>query len=273
MAYVLLLYDTLEKELARDIKEFLIEIGVENLKMIPMEPDRGLTLQDKEAHYIESAIGAIFIITPGSERLGKLFPSPSVTEEMGQAKQKFEKYPERIIYWVDKRCNLQSIDQRSYIPFDRDDIRSITEAFTLLVKNLKHSGLLMIGQKEPLKTPQIDIPELIKSIGTLLTKICVDLSKVPNGAMGNNKFDQHLKDEYLMTDQNINLVKRDLLSKNLVTLRTSQSPFGISANWWVLSDLGWEIVRNTTPPFERELSLAMNRALESVKKKLRERSD
>lgn len=30
MAYVLLLYDTLEKDLARDIKEFLIEIGVEN---------------------------------------------------------------------------------------------------------------------------------------------------------------------------------------------------------------------------------------------------
>ncbi len=269
MTNILLLYDTLEKDLARDVNDFLNEIGIDNIIRIPMEPDLGLTLQDKEAHHIESSGGAIFIITPGSERLGKVFPSPSVAEEIGQAKQKFKKYPERIIYLLDKRCNLQAIDQRSYISFDRNDIRSIIEALTLLVRNLKISGLLMMGQNKAPEASKIDIAELLKSIAPLLIKICVDLSKVPNGAMENSKFDLHLKKDYLMNDQNINLVKRDLQSKGLVSLQTIPNPLPV--NWWVLTDLGWEIVRSTTQPFERDLSLAMNRALEEVRKKLREK--
>lgn len=74
MGYMLLLYDTNEKDLARDIKEFLNEIGVEDIKMIPMEADRGLTLQGKEAHYIESAIWSGFSNYSRIDKTRKIVP-------------------------------------------------------------------------------------------------------------------------------------------------------------------------------------------------------
>ena len=203
MGYMLLLYDTNEKDLARDIKEFLNEIGVEDIKMIPMEADRGLTLQGKEAHYIESAIGAVFLITPGSTRLEKLFPSPSVSVELGQTKQRFKKYPERVLYLVDRKCELPSIEQRCYIPFDRNDIRSIVGSLTLFVRNLKESGLITGKRIKPMETPGIDIPKLAKSLRPRLKEVCMDLSEVANGAMEDNQFDHHLKNKYSMKDQNI----------------------------------------------------------------------
>lgn len=82
MGNLLLLYDTIEKDLARDFKDLLTELNME-INMIPLSPNLGKTLQSKEGHYFDSVDGAIFLITPGSERMGKLFPSPSVADEMG----------------------------------------------------------------------------------------------------------------------------------------------------------------------------------------------
>jgi len=139
MNNILLLYDTQEEDLARDFKDLLAELDIE-VSMIPLSSNKGKTLQEKEEHYFDFADGAIFIITSGSNRLGKTFPSPSVCEEMGQAKRKFKDKPEKIIYLVDKKCTIPTIDQKSYIPFDRENIRSIVKAITLFIKDLKLAG-------------------------------------------------------------------------------------------------------------------------------------
>ncbi len=104
MTNLLLLYDLTEKDLARDIKDFLEELNVGSIKMIALSADKGLTLEDKKRHYFEEADGALFIITPGSERLWSVYPSPSVSHEMGQAKQKFKEKPASVIYLVDNKC-------------------------------------------------------------------------------------------------------------------------------------------------------------------------
>lgn len=110
MNNILFLYDTKEEDLARDFKDFFNELNI-NIEMIPLAPNKGKTLQDKEEHYFDSADGAIFLITPRIEN----FPSSSVSDEMGQAKQKFKDKPEKVIYLVDKNCTVQVIDQKPYI--------------------------------------------------------------------------------------------------------------------------------------------------------------
>ncbi len=51
MGSVLLLYDTIAKDLARDFKDLLTELDI-GIKMIPLAADLGKTLQSKEEHYI-----------------------------------------------------------------------------------------------------------------------------------------------------------------------------------------------------------------------------
>ncbi len=124
MSKILLLYDTTEEDLVRDFKDLLDELNL-STSMIPLSPDMGLTLEDKEEYYLKDASGIIFIITPGSERLGSMYPSPSVTHEMGQVKEKFKEKPSNVIYLVDNKCNLPAIDQKSYNLFNRNDMRSV----------------------------------------------------------------------------------------------------------------------------------------------------
>lgn len=236
MSVILFLYDTTEKDLARDFVDSLKEIGVENIKMIPSSPDLGLTLQDKEKHYLDSADGMIFLITPGSERLGQLFPSPSVSDEMGQAKQIFKREPERIMYLVDKECKIQAIDQRCYIPFDRVNIRSVLEAITLLVKNLKQSGLFMEKKTEHKETPYLDIPKLSESIDEKIKQIiCVDFANEPDGIISVVNF-FNLESKYKLTTKSMNFIKRSLLSKRLVQ-------YTKNGLYLYLTNIGWKLVR------------------------------
>ncbi|MEW6600062.1 MAG: hypothetical protein AB1499_03750 [Nitrospirota bacterium] len=137
MNNILLLYDTQEEDLARDFKDFLSELEI-YIKMIPLAPNKGKTLQDKEEHYFDYAAGTIFLITPRTESS----PSSSVSHEMGQACQKFRYTPHKVIYLVDKNCTVPTIDQKSYIGFDRDNIRSVIKAITSLIKELKQAGWL-----------------------------------------------------------------------------------------------------------------------------------
>lgn len=74
MAKLLLLYDTMETDFARDVEAFLRELGLD-VVMIPLSPDMGKTLQEKEKHYFAQGVGAVFLLTPGSERNGKPYPS------------------------------------------------------------------------------------------------------------------------------------------------------------------------------------------------------
>jgi len=141
VAKILLLYDTQEDDLARDVGDLVTQLGCE-IVMIPKSADRGKTRQAKEDAYFSAAAGAIFLITPGSMRDQKLFPSPSVADEMGRAREFFKTTPEKITYLVQKGCQIQSVDQRCYISFERENMRSVLSAITSLIRNLKTAGLL-----------------------------------------------------------------------------------------------------------------------------------
>lgn len=253
MSSILFLYDTQEKDLARDFVDLLTELDLD-IEMIPLSPDLGKTLQAKEEHYFDSVEGVIFLITPGSERMGKLFPSPSVSDEMGQAKQKFKNKPERVIYLVDTICNIQAIDQKSYIPFNRKDIRKIIEAFTLLIKNLKQAGLLGKEKIQPRETPGIDIVKYSEMIESTLKEICIDLSGQPNGFIGIADFDGLLKTKYRKNNRDINFIKRDLQTKGLITYFQTQTPFYYAG--WQVTNIGFELVRY-------ELEIEKKKALNS----------
>jgi hypothetical protein len=235
MKSILLLYDTQEEDLARDFKDFLNELEV-NVEMIPLAPNKGKTLQDKEEHFFDSADGAIFLITPRIESS----PSSSVSHEMGQAKQKFKNKPEKVIYLVDKNCTVSTIDQKSYIKFDRDNIRSIIKAITSLIKDLKLAGWLGNKQEEQKEASVIDIAKYAESIDEFLKKICIDLSKQPNGFITFTEFDKLLQFKHNMNQQDINFAKIDLTKKELAAYRPIPplSPTGLQ-----LIGKGWELVR------------------------------
>lgn len=241
MGSVLLLYDTIEKDLARDFKDLLTELNME-INMIPLSPNLGKTLQSKEGHYFDSVDGAIFLITPGSERMGKLFPSPSVADEMGQAKQKFKNKPERVTYLVDANCNIQAIDQKSYIQFNRKDIRTVLEAITLLIKDLKQSGLFRKKKIEQRETPGIDIAKYSESVDEKLKKLCFDLSDKPSGFIISTDFDNLLKTKYKMSNRDVNFIKRDIQTKGLVAYYQSNTRSSYAG--WRLSNIGFELVRH-----------------------------
>lgn len=244
MANLLLLYDTKERDLARDFKDLLEEFNIGTITMIPLSLDRGFTLEDKERHYFDSVEGALFIITPGSERLGSLYPSPSVTHEMGQAKQKFQKKPECVMYLVDELCNLPAIDQKTYIGFKRDDIRSAIAAMTQLIKNLKAASLF---RTTPIPTQTIqpvkkfDLNAFSVSLGDQIRNVLFDMSNSPNGYISDADLTTLLMQKYNLNVQDINFLKRDLESYKVVIHSVTDKPFFMNS-WW-LSDLGWGVVR------------------------------
>jgi len=242
MGNILLLYDSKEKDLVRDIYDLLKELNIDGISMISVSPDRGLSLEDKEGHYFDSAAGAIFVITPGSERFGSFFPSPSVSHEMGQAKQKFQKKPESVIYLVDQNCNLPAIDQQVYITFNRGDIRSVISAITQLIKDLKMAGLFRtapIPTEVKTQSPKINIKEFSENIDEKKKQVLISISNIKNGSVSDFDFDKLLIADHNMKTQDMNFLKRDLLSLNVIT----QQWFQGLGTYWNLTDLGWEIIR------------------------------
>src|SRR2546427_482974 len=73
---------------------------------------------------------------------GGASPAPSVVEEMGRAREFFKSTPEKVMSLVEKGCQIQAVDQRSYVPFDRENMRSVLSAVTGLLRNLKAAGFL-----------------------------------------------------------------------------------------------------------------------------------
>lgn len=244
MANLLLLYDTNDSDIARDFRDLLTELNVGNVVMIPLSPDKTLTLEEKEQRNFKSADGALFIITPGSQRLGKLYPSPSVALEMGQAKTQFQNKPECVIYLVDDKCILPSIDQKPYISFKRDDIRSILSALIQLLKNIKSAGLFRTTpiptQVQPQSKP-FDINAFTKGLDRLVIDALFDISNKPKGLIDDKDLTALLAGTYKLTMQQINFLKRDLELFKVVTHSIATTPHYYDL-WW-LSDLGWSVVR------------------------------
>ncbi len=84
------IYDTNDKDLARDFKDFISELDFE-VTMIPLSPDFGKTLQSKEEHYFESVDGTIFLITPGSIGAEKHFPLLALQMKWGRRNKNLSK--------------------------------------------------------------------------------------------------------------------------------------------------------------------------------------
>ncbi len=248
MHKLLLLYDITEKDLARDFQDLFRELSLE-VNMIATAPNLGLTLEAKERHYFDQAEGAVFLITPGSKRHGIDNPSASVADEMGHAKRRFGKEPERIIYLVDKACSIQAVDQRAYVAFDRGDIRSIVDAITQVIRNLKTAGL--VGQREipPRETPSVDIKAVTSSTPSHLRQVCLDLADKPSGAMLLTDLYSHLTDVRALSQTDANFAVGDLQTNGLATYVTP-------GHFIQLTALGWNLVRHVRgePRFLLDLS-------------------
>jgi len=237
MSNLLLLYDTTEKDLARDFVDLLKEIELDDIKTISWSPDRGRTLYGKEKYYFDSADGMIFLITPGSVRDEKAFPSPSVNVEMGLATEKFRKNPERLIYLVEKGCSIPSIDQRCYIHFNREKIRSILGALTQLVRDLKQAGLF-IKKTEHKETPDVDIHKLSDSIKDNIKQIiCNDLAKKRRYVITENEFFS-LGSKYGLETRDMNFVIDDLISNRLIEIKELNNK-----TYFRLTKIGWKLAR------------------------------
>jgi hypothetical protein len=250
---ILLLYDMKEKDLARGIQDFLEALELEVLN-VPLAPDQGKTLQGKEETHFKEAEGAVFLITPGCERDGALLPSPSVADEMGRAKQRFGAYPERVIYLVDKTCRIQSVDQKSYISFDRSDMRSVLEALTGLVGDLSAAGLVGQRKARPHQAPAVDIAKVAKEIPEQLRQVCAELSRLPNGAARYEDFTKMIEEKLGLSVQQTNFAVRDLQLKGLVTFESAPPP--ATFEFFTLTGVGWELARHEMKRSESMLSLA-----------------
>lgn len=244
MANILLLYDTTEKDIARDFQDLFEEFNIGSITMIPLSPNNGFTLEEKEKYHFDSANGAVFIITPGAERLGQIYPSPSVTHEMGQAKQKFKDKPESVIYLVDEKCKLPVVDQRAYINFNRGEIRSVLTALTQLIKELKTAGLFRTTPipTQVAKEPKIDLQSLIKNLGGQKIDVLFDISNRLNGTISDDDLNTLLTQKYKLSIQDLNIWKQDLASFGLIVQNITTEPY--YSNFWWLTMPGWQVVRS-----------------------------
>ena len=241
MSRVLLLYDIDDRDFARDIADLLGALDVD-VVMIPRAPDGGTTLQQKEASYFASVDAALFLLTPGSERHGKKYPSPSVADEMGQARERFGSEPWRVIYFVDSECAVQAVDQKAYVGFTRSDHRSVIEAVRMLVLALKDAGVIATQvPAAPEKPPEVDARALAGVLSPHQRELLLQMSRAPSGSLFYHDF-VALAGRVHGNPTDGNLTVRELLGGGLVSYAPGIQGVGgtASAN---LSGLGWEVVR------------------------------
>ena len=232
---LLFLYDLKEKDLVRDLRSFLETLGVENINMIPLEESQGLSLEEKEKHNFKGAFAALFLITPGSQRDGKWYPSPSVSVEVGIAKKQFEKFPQRVFYLVSSNCEISAVDQKCRISFSNGDARSIIEALTLLIKEMRMAGVVPPIQNLEKQIQQtFDFATFFHGLGDQLRGIVFDVAEFPNGTVLDFEFRKILQGQYGLDARSINFVLQDLQRSQLVTY---QNPY------WFLASLGWSVAK------------------------------
>ena len=239
MGYFLLLYDTTERDLARDFKDLMEELGVET-QMIPLAPGRGDTLQEKERRLFVKAQGAVFLVTPGATRHEMSYPSPSVTDEMGMARVLFRDRPASIIYLVDESCEIQSVDQTAHIRFKRDDIRSVVSAVTQLIRELRAGGE-SISVGESTGSPVADIGVATRRIAPILRSICQEIRRLPGATIGYLALEDLLAKKHGMGRLEIGLTEKDLVHHGLLVYERP-SPDLVAC--WKLTALGQQVAQH-----------------------------
>lgn len=243
MTYLALLYDFTESDLARDLEDLLVEFNIGPVKRMALTPSRGRTLDEKETDFLKDSSGVVFLITPGSKRTDKDYPSPSVNHELGQSKQLFSAMPQRVIYLVETGCDLPVIDQKTRIHFTRTDMRSVIAAVTMLVKELKAAGFfptasVQAAAKENQKRPSLD--EIIEKLGARGEQVIMEISKLDHGRILDTTLTKVLSEKLHSDMTKVNLMKRNLWSIGVLNKFVVTSS---AYNFWEISDLGWEVVK------------------------------
>lgn len=243
---LLLLHDTAEKDLARDLREFL-ELFELEVVMIVDSPELDATLQNKENQLFKGVSAAVFLLTKGATRAGVAYPSPSVTHEMGQAQQLFMGAPGLVVYLLEHGCSVPAIDQKPYVQFDRSDMRSVLGALIKLVATLRASGVILAGEtalpeKATQPSPGIDVRAVAGKISDEIKAVAEDMSGQLNGMFEYIGFTKHLQQKYGMDMQRVNFLLGDLQTHGLAQYYPPKQ-LGQYA-FFGLTSLGWQVVRH-----------------------------
>ena len=141
--------------------------------------------------------------------------------------------PQNVVYLVEKGCKLPAVDQKTYIPFDRTNMRSIVEALALLFRGLKEAGVFRSNQL-PEAMPAVkefDFEAFFSSLPANIRQIVHDLSNSPSGVMSDVDFRKHLKEKRSLTDQDANFAMRAVESFGVAVHRVQQQN-NLSWNLW-----------------------------------------
>jgi hypothetical protein len=234
---VLLLHDHGARELARDLAELLGALQLPT-RRIEVSADKGLTLDGKELEYLSSANAVIFLLTPGSERSGALYPSPSVSHEMGQVKQLFKNERARkVIYVVDSRCSLPAIDQKARREFTAGDTGSVIRMCQGVVQDLVAGGILRLGSgsQATARVAQPDDERIWKRLPDTLLALVMKVSEADNQLMSMDSYKHWARWDVKLDASHVNLALQDVQRWGLA--QVGQLSF-IS-----LTSLGWAVVR------------------------------
>lgn len=258
MTKLLLLYDTKETDLARDFQDLLSEV-IEKPTMIPLSPDYGHSLKHKEDNYFNTHNGALFLITKGAQRDGKWYPSPSLADEMGRAREKYPDEKKRF-YLVEKDCHIQAIDPKCYIPFDRNDVRKIIQALILLFRNLKASGFLDNKQQQKInQNIERQNPEQIyKNLDKDIKNVIVEISHQTDGAMTGDYISSFLQTKHGKKTQDINIIINDIKRSPLINYDPQ-----FNSSFFRLTPLGWEVIKI----YKKDQPQGLVELIEKVKRK------
>lgn len=235
----LLLYDTRNLDLARDIKDFCVSLDVQ-VDLIPMKANSQATLGDKEMRYINNCTAAIFLVTPQDDQ-GAI--SDSVIWELGQLRQKFSATPEKVIVLADETCRFPPVEQKPRNQFRTGDCGSVVRALTLLIEDLKTAGLVNSGavDGEQNRDETISLEKASQVPG--LMEAVVFMSTQPDTAIWQTELDARLRSELKLSQQQFNFVLDDLSRYDLARKNWERISYDESDWRWRLSRKGLDLAR------------------------------
>ncbi len=242
--YALILHDLAEKEFAKEFKAFLEELLGFAWTLIAYEPNRGMTLQDKQDEFINNARMAIFLFTAGatSKKDGKEQPSGSVLLEYGRLSKILPS--EKVICLLEPGCVLPVIENKACIPLNRSNTHDFLESLVSLIKELKGVNLYKVPSnaqnKIDLKTtaqPKID-QEYVNKIDVKVQSVIHYLSTLKNGYATDTALDSYLSQTLKLNGQDINFLTNNIKTHYAHLIHYMVSAVGIC---WELYPNGFEV--------------------------------
>ncbi len=164
--------------------------------------------------------------------------SDSVIHELGQATNKFETTPEKVIVLAEESCKFPAVEQRPRNTFVKTDMGSVVRALTLLIEELRYAGLLSQERQDNTGSKSsIGLDEVSKTKG--LIEAVIFMSQHNDAAVSGDEFDGWLLRTLTLDTPDINFLKADLRKYDLA--RFGYGSFGES--YWKLLSSGLDLAR------------------------------